>query len=67
MLTAGQILQQRYTILNHLGDGGMGSVYRASDNRLDRDVAVKVLTPQQGLGPDAERQFNDQFLSLIHI
>lgn len=48
----GRALEGRYEITARLARGGMATVYRAVDRRLDRAVAVKVM--HEGLGDDAE-------------
>jgi serine/threonine protein kinase len=46
-----------YKIESPLGAGGMGEVYRARDTRLDRTVAVKVLSEHLSSNPDAKLRF----------
>ena len=49
-----------YSIVRRLGTGGMGEVWRARDDRLGRDVAIKVLLPHFSHDPDRLRRFADE-------
>jgi eukaryotic-like serine/threonine-protein kinase len=55
-LTSGSKLGP-YEIQSPLGAGGMGEVYRAHDSRLDRDVAIKVLSTNIASNPDLRQRF----------
>lgn len=56
-----------YRIVEQIGEGGMGVVYRARDERLDRDVAIKVL-PAGTLADDAARKrFHKEALALARL
>jgi len=49
-----------YQILQRLGAGGMGEVYRAKDTRLEREVALKTLSLDHGSRPDALSRFENE-------
>jgi serine/threonine-protein kinase len=56
----------KYRILDRLGRGGMGTVYRAVDETLDREVAIKVLNPDLG-DPDVLRRFRAEAMTLARL
>jgi Tol biopolymer transport system component len=59
MLEAGTLLGP-YKIIEPIGAGGMGEVYRALDTRLERHVAIKVLSKNFSTDTDALRRFEQE-------
>src|SRR5437667_12003063 len=50
----------RYEIRSKIGEGGMGEVYRARDEKLNRDVAIKVLPASLSQDQDRLRRFEQE-------
>jgi len=58
----GTVLAERYQVIDILGVGGMGSVYKAFDRRLTRVVALKTIHPQLAATPVMMKRFKQEVL-----
>ncbi|ERT59526.1 serine/threonine-protein kinase [Peptoniphilus koenoeneniae] len=63
----GKILGNRYEILEKIGTGGMGDVYKAHDRRLDRIVAIKILKQQYNEDSNFIKKFKRESLAAASI
>jgi serine/threonine-protein kinase len=58
---------EHYEILERLGQGGMGDVYRAADLLLEREVALKLLRPEYATTPEFAERFRAEAVTLAKL
>lgn len=63
----GRVFNNRYTITDLIGVGGMAEVYRAQDNTLGRVVAVKVMLPQYASDPAFTQRFRQEAAAAANL
>jgi CheY-like chemotaxis protein/predicted Ser/Thr protein kinase len=59
-LARGSLFAGRYEVIEELGKGGMGSVYRVLDTQVGEEVAVKLLHPEIATDPDVVERFRNE-------
>ncbi|MDY0004688.1 MAG: protein kinase [Polyangia bacterium] len=63
----GKKLNNRYLVLAHIGEGGFGDVYKAKQIQMDRDVAIKVLSPGMTKDPKLVERFKREAKSACNL
>lgn len=66
-LPTGTVIGNRYEILEQLGEGGMGAVYKVRDRELERDVAMKVIRPALAQNATALSRFKQELLTARQV
>ena len=62
-----QALVGQYLIERCLGQGGMGTVFLSRDVTLDRPVAIKVISPEVGSGPELRERFAQEARTVARL
>ncbi|HKQ68169.1 MAG TPA: serine/threonine-protein kinase, partial [Polyangiaceae bacterium] len=63
----GTVVAGRYRVLRQLGEGGMGNVYRAVQESIEKKVALKVLKSEYSSSPDMVVRFHREAVSACRI
>src|SRR5512147_586721 len=66
-ITVGSLLNGRYRLLEQLGQGGAGVIYKAEDEQLKRVVALKVLHADGGMAADKLDRFRSEARSVARL
>jgi eukaryotic-like serine/threonine-protein kinase len=66
-LQPGDVLGGRFEILDILGEGGMGTVYKATDRQVDHIVALKLIRPEMAAHPAILARFKQELLTARRV
>src|SRR5215472_9809876 len=67
VLNPGDVLGDRYEIVQLLGEGGMGAVYKALDREVERTVALKLIRPELASNPTILTRFRRELLTAHQV
>src|ERR1700738_428048 len=67
VLNPGDVVGKRYEILQLLGQGGMGAVYKALDREIERTVALKLIRPELAADSSIRARFKQELLTARQV
>src|SRR5215471_5073035 len=62
VIEVGSVVGNRFEILQLLGEGGMGAVYKAHDRELEKDVALKLIRAELASNPEILQRFKQEII-----